>query len=147
MTMSKEISDGFRQVAADQISQDISIADTYAKKASLATVATTGSYTDLSNLPSSTTVEVVNYTVSTASAPSFTLSDVAYVQVFINSVLAREGESYSKTTTALTFTDTLPVGTHITLVKFITAGCVNALESITTALQELITEYGGEVPT
>ncbi len=51
MTMSKEVADGFRQVAADQIAQDIEIASKYPKKTDLATVATSGSYNDLSSKP------------------------------------------------------------------------------------------------
>ena len=102
--------------------------NTYAKTTSLATVATSGSYNDLSNKPEfkQTTIETETFTVTDASViPSFTLTNVAAVVVFVNSVLARDGEEYGITGgTTLTFSSTLPVGTEITIYKFVTAGSV-----------------------
>lgn len=131
MTMSKEVADGFRQVAADQIAQDIEIASKYPKKTDLATVATSGSYNDLTDKPTSggsTTVEVATYTITetATTAQSYSLgTDVAYVMVFVNNVLGVDGETYGITGgTTLQFSDVLPVGTQIIVVKFKSVGSV-----------------------
>jgi hypothetical protein len=99
-----------------------------AQSSSLAAVATSGSYNDLLNKPESnqTTIETETFTVTDASTiPTFTLTNVVAVVVFVNSVLARDGEEYGITGgTTLTFSSTLPVGTEITIYKFVTVGSV-----------------------
>lgn len=64
MTMSAEISAGFRQVAADQIAQDIDNNAKFAKVSALAKVATTGSYNDLTDKPSDTNASPLKRFVS-----------------------------------------------------------------------------------
>jgi hypothetical protein len=144
MTMSKEISDGFRQVAADQISQDISIADTYVKKTSLATVATTGSYTDLSNLPSIPDAVTVDSSLSSTSTNpvqnKVIKSALDGKQATGNYALKSEIPTVPTKTSQLT-NDSGFLTSHQDI-----SGKLNTSE-LTTALQELITEYGGEVPT
>lgn len=131
MTMSAEISAGFRQVAADQIAQDIENNSKFSKKSELATVATTGSYNDLLDKPTSdggtTTVEAETHTITetATSAQSYSIGNCAYVMVFVNSVLGVDGVTYGITGgTTLQFTDVIPVGSEIVIVKFKTAGSV-----------------------
>lgn len=130
MTMSAEITAGFRQVAADQIAQDIDNNAKFAKVSSLAKVATSGSYNDLKDRPSgggSTTIEAETHTIteSATSAQSYDIGTCAYVMVFVNSVLGVDGVTYGITSgTTLQFTDILPVGTEVVIVKFKTAGSV-----------------------
>ena len=130
MTMSAEITAGFRQVAADQIAQDIDNNAKFAKVSSLAKVATSGSYNDLKDRPSgggSTTIEAETHTIteSATSAQSYDIRTCAYVMVFVNSVLGVDGVTYGITSgTTLQFTDILPVGTEVVIVKFKTAGSV-----------------------
>lgn len=130
MTMSAEITAGFRQVAADQIAQDIDNNAKFAKVSSLAKVATSGSYNDLKDRPSgggSTTIEAETHTIteSATSAQSYDIGTCAYVMVFVNSVLGVDGVTYGITSgTTLQFTDILPVGTEVVIVKFKSAGSV-----------------------
>ena len=131
MTMSAEISAGFRQVAADQIAQDIDNNAKFAKVSSLAKVATSGSYNDLTDKPTSdggtTTIEAETHTITEAatSAQSYDIGTCAYVMVFVNSVLGVDGVTYGITGgTTLQFTDVLPVGSEVVIVKFKTAGSV-----------------------
>ena len=101
----------------------------FVKSSALATVATTGSYNDLTDKPESggsTSIEVETLTVTDASSvPTFSMTDVVAVVVFVDSVLAREGETYGITEgTTLTFSQTMPVGTQITVYKFVSVGSV-----------------------
>jgi len=139
--MSAEISAGFRQVAADQIAQDIENNSKFSKKSELATVATTGSYNDLLDKPTSdggkTTVETETHTITetATSAQSYSIGNCAYVMVFVNSVLGVDGVTYGITDgTTLQFTDVLPVGSEVIIVKFKTAGSVTPAYAIDSAL-------------
>ena len=130
MTMSAEISAGFRQVAADQIAQDIDNNAKFAKVSSLAKVATSGSYNDLTDKPSGaegTEIIAETHTITEAatSAQSYSIGNCAYVMVFVNSVLGVDGVTYGITGgTTLQFTDVIPVGSEVVIVKFKTAGSV-----------------------
>lgn len=130
MTMSAEISAGFRQVAADQIAQDIDNNAKFAKVSALAKVATSGSYNDLTDKPSGaegTEISAETHTITEAatSAQSYSIGNCAYVMVFVNSVLGVDGVTYGITGgTTLQFTDVLPVGSEVVIVKFKTAGSV-----------------------
>ena len=77
MTMSKEIADGFRQVAADQITQDIENSSKFATKASLATVATSGSYNDLTDKPDSSVTRLVHTVtgITLSAGTAYTVAD------------------------------------------------------------------------
>lgn len=140
MTMSAEISAGFRQVAADQIAQDIDNNAKFAKVSSLAKVATSGSYNDLTDKPSGaegTEISAETHTITEAatSAQSYSIGNCAYVMVFVNSVLGVDGVTYGITGgTTLQFTDVIPVGSEIVIVKFKTAGSVTPTYAIDSAL-------------
>lgn len=75
----------------------------------------------------STTIEAETHTITEAatSAQSYSIGNCAYVMVFVNSVLGVDGVTYGITGgTTLQFTDVLPVGSEIVIVKFKTAGSV-----------------------
>lgn len=69
-------------------------------------------------------VETETHTIDDASSPqSFAVGNVSHVLVFVDSVLAVEGESYGITGgDTVQFADALPVGTEVTLIKFVSAG-------------------------
>ena len=75
----------------------------------------------------STTIEAETHTIAetATSAQSYDIGTCAYVMVFVNSVLGVDGVTYGITSgTTLQFTDILPVGTEVVIVKFKTAGSV-----------------------
>lgn len=79
-----------------------------------------------------TEIEVETYTITeTATTPqSYSIGVCAYVMVFVNSVLGIDGTTYGITGgTVLQFTDVLPVGTEVVIVKFISAGSVTPTPS------------------
>ena len=111
--MSAEISAGFRQVAADQIAQDIDNNAKFAKVSSLAKVATSGSYNDLTDKPSG--AEGTEIIAETHTITETATSAQSYV----------DGVTYGITGgTTLQFTDVIPIGSEIVIVKFKTAGSV-----------------------
>lgn len=69
-------------------------------------------------------VEQESHVIDDASSPqSFAVGNVSHVLVFIDSVLAVEGQSYGITGgDTVQFADALPVGTEVTLIKFVSAG-------------------------
>jgi len=69
-------------------------------------------------------VEQESHVIDDASSPqSFAVGNVSHVLVFVDSVLAVEGESYGITGgDTVQFADALPVGTEVTLIKFVSAG-------------------------
>ena len=74
-----------------------------------------------------TTIEAETHTITEAatSALSYSIGNCAYVMVFVNSVLGVDGVTYGITGgTTLQFTDVIPVGSEIVIVKFKTAGSV-----------------------
>lgn len=74
-----------------------------------------------------TTIEAETHTITEAatSAQSYDIGTCAYVMVFVNSVLGVDGVTYGITGgTTLQFTDVLPVGSEVVIVKFKTAGSV-----------------------
>lgn len=74
-----------------------------------------------------TTIETEMHTITetATSAQSYSIGNCAYVMVFVNSVLGVDGVTYGITGgTTLQFTDVLPVGTEVVIVKFKTAGSV-----------------------
>nr|DAG77110.1 MAG TPA: hypothetical protein [Caudoviricetes sp.] len=76
---------------------------------------------------SSTTIEAETHTITetSTSAQSYSIGNCAYVMVFVNSVLGVDGVTYGITGgTTLQFTDVLPVGSEVVIVKFKTAGSV-----------------------
>lgn len=111
MTMSKEIADGFRQVAADQITQDIENSSKFATKASLATVATSGSYNDLTDKPDSSVTRLVHsvtgITLSSGTAlavPTYTMGS-NLLAVYFNGLLLSKDVEYSEvSSTSIAFT-------------------------------------------
>lgn len=75
----------------------------------------------------STTIEAETHTITetATSAQSYSIGNCAYVMVFVNSVLGVDGVTYGITGgTTLQFTDVLPVGSEVVIVKFKTAGSV-----------------------
>ena len=75
----------------------------------------------------STTIEAETHTLTEAatSAQSYAIGNRAYGMVFVNSVLGVDGVTYGITGgTTLQFTDVIPVGSEIVIVKFKTAGSV-----------------------
>ncbi len=75
----------------------------------------------------STTIEAETHTITetATSAQSYDIGTCAYVMVFVNSVLGVDGVTYGITGgTTLQFTDVLPVGSEVVIVKFKTAGSV-----------------------
>lgn len=75
----------------------------------------------------STTIEAESHTITATatSAQSYSIGNCAYVMVFVNSVLGVDGVTYGITGgTTLQFTDVLPVGSEVVIVKFKTAGSV-----------------------
>ena len=75
----------------------------------------------------STTIEAETHTITEAatSAQSYDIGTCAYVMVFVNSVLGVDGVTYGITGgTTLQFTDVLPVGSEVVIVKFKSAGTV-----------------------
>lgn len=69
--------------------------------------------------------ETHSITETATSAQSFSIGTCAYVMVFVNSVLGVDGVTYGITGgTTLQFTDVLPVGTEVVIVKFKSAGSV-----------------------
>lgn len=116
MTMSAEISAGFRQVAADQIAQDIDNNAKFAKVSSLAKVATSGSYNDLTDKPSGVSRKVVTsnsreavLTAGTAwTVPQHTV-DSNELAVYIEGLLCTRGIEYTDASaTTITFTSDIP---------------------------------------
>lgn len=116
MTMSAEISAGFRQVAADQIAQDIDNNAKFAKVSSLAKVATSGSYNDLTDKPSGVSRKVVTsnsreavLTAGTAwTVPQHTV-DSNELAVYIEGLLCTRGVEYTDASaTTITFTSDIP---------------------------------------
>lgn len=83
---------------------------------------------DVGEAESGTTrIETVTYSVTETAteAQSYQLGIFAHVIVFVNSVLAVDGDAYGITGgTVLQFNEVLPVGTEVTVVKFITDGSV-----------------------
>lgn len=74
-----------------------------------------------------TQIETSTYSITetATTAQSYQLGIFAHVLVFVNSVLAVDGVTYGITGgTVLQFTDILPIGTEITVIKFITDGSV-----------------------
>ena len=74
-----------------------------------------------------TTIEAETHTITEAatSAQSYSIGNCAYVMVFVNSVLGVDGVTYGITGgTTLQFTDVIPIGSEIVIVKFKTAGSV-----------------------
>lgn len=74
-----------------------------------------------------TKIETATYSITETAteAQSYQLGIFAHVIVFVNSVLAVDGVTYGITGgTVLQFSDVLPVGTEITIIKFITDGSV-----------------------
>ena len=85
----------------------------------------------------STTIEAETHTITEAatSAQSYSIGNCAYVMVFVNSVLGVDGVTYGITGgTTLQFTDVIPVGSEIVIVKFKTAGSVTPTYAIDSAL-------------
>lgn len=85
----------------------------------------------------STTIEAETHTITEAatSAQSYSIGNCAYVMVFVNSVLGVDGVTYGITGgTTLQFTDVLPVGSEVVIVKFKTAGSVTPTYAIDSAL-------------
>ena len=75
----------------------------------------------------STTIEAETHTITetATSAQSYDIGTCAYVMVFVNSVLGVDGVTYGITGgTTLQFTDVIPIGSEIVIVKFKTAGSV-----------------------
>nr|DAQ77304.1 MAG TPA: hypothetical protein [Caudoviricetes sp.] len=116
MTMSAEISAGFRQVAADQIAQDIDNNAKFAKVSALAKVATSGSYNDLTDKPSGGTRKVVTsnsreavLTAGTAwTVPQHTVGGDELL-VWIEGLLCTRGVEYTDaSSTTITFTSDIP---------------------------------------
>ena len=116
MTMSAEISAGFRQVAADQIAQDIDNNAKFAKVSSLAKVATSGSYNDLTDKPSGVSRKIVTsnsreavLTAGTAwTVPQHTV-DSNELAVYIEGLLCTRGVEYTDASaTTITFTSDIP---------------------------------------
>ena len=89
----------------------------------------------------STTIEAETHTITetATSAQSYSIGNCAYVMVFVNSVLGVDGVTYGITGgTTLQFTDVIPVGSEIVIVKFKTAGSVTptptyAIDSVLSA--------------
>lgn len=74
-----------------------------------------------------TTIEAETHTITEAatSAQSYSIGNCAYVMVFVNSVLGVDGVTYGITGgTTLQFTDVIPVGSEVVIVKFKSAGSV-----------------------
>lgn len=74
-----------------------------------------------------TTIEAESHTITATatSAQSYSIGNCAYVMVFVNSVLGVDGVTYGITGgTTLQFTDVLPAGTEVVIVKFKSAGSV-----------------------
>lgn len=116
MTMSAEISAGFRQVAADQIAQDIDNNAKFAKVSSLAKVATSGSYNDLTDKPGGVSRKIVTsnsreavLTAGTAwTVPQHTV-DSNELAVYIEGLLCTRGVEYTDASaTTITFTSDIP---------------------------------------
>lgn len=85
----------------------------------------------------STTIEAETHTITetATSAQSFSIGNCAYVMVFVNSVLGVDGVTYGITGgTTLQFTDVIPVGSEVVIVKFKTAGSVTPTYAIDSAL-------------
>lgn len=85
----------------------------------------------------STTIEAEMHTITEAatSAQSYDIGTCAYVMIFVNSVLGVDGVTYGITGgTTLQFTDVLPVGSEVVIVKFKTAGSVTPTYAIDSAL-------------
>ena len=85
----------------------------------------------------STTIEAETHmiTETATSAQSYDIGTCAYVMVFVNSVLGVDGVTYGITGgTTLQFTDVLPVGSEVVIVKFKTAGSVTPTYAIDSAL-------------
>lgn len=125
MTMAKEIADGFRQVAADQITQDIENASKFATKTSLATVATSGSYNDLTDTPEASVTRLVHsvtgVTLSAGTAlavPSYTMgSDL--LAVYFNGLLLGKSIEYTETSaTSVTFTFDITTDDEVKVIVF-----------------------------
>ena len=84
-----------------------------------------------------TTIEAETHTITEAatSAQSYSIGNCAYVMVFVNSVLGVDGVTYGITGgTTLQFTDVIPVGSEIVIVKFKSAGNVTPTYAIDSAL-------------
>lgn len=91
-----------------------------------------------------TTIESETHTITetATSAQSYSIGNCAYVMVFVNSVLGVDGVTYGITGgTTLQFTDVLPVGSEVVIVKFKTAGSVTPTPTyaIDSALSETST--------
>lgn len=88
-----------------------------------------------------TTIEAETHTITEAatSAQSYSIGNCAYVMVFVNSVLGVDGVTYRITGgTTLQFTDVLPVGSEVVIVKFITVGSV--MPTSTYAIDSVLSE-------
>lgn len=92
----------------------------YARDGNVPTLLTPDGLREITNA----VVETETHTITDASAPqSFSVGTVSHVLVFVDSVLAVEGQSYGITNgNTVQFADALPVGTEVTLIKFVSAG-------------------------
>lgn len=139
MTMSAEITAGFRQVAADQIAQDIDNNAKFAKVSSLAKVATSGSYNDLKDKPSggstslSRLVSRNRETVLTAgtafTVPTYTLGGKSLTVTYNGLMLALGTDYTEESATTIKFAFDLAVD------DVIVATAYGATDSATRAMQ------------
>ena len=79
--------------------------------------------------PTELTIE--QYTIEEASTPTYPMGDAVNVLVFINSVLAIEGDAYGIASKNIVFNQPLSAGTEICLVKFVSVGSITPSISLT----------------
>lgn len=71
------------------------------------------------------------YVLESSGSPTYPMGDAVNVLVFINSVLAIEGDAYGIASKNIVFNQPLSAGTEICLVKFVSVGSITPSISLT----------------
>ena len=79
----------------------------------------------------STNLSLERYVLESSGSPTYPMGDAVNVLVFINSVLAIEGDAYGIASKNIVFNQPLSAGTEICLVKFVSVGSITPSISLT----------------
>lgn len=79
----------------------------------------------------SSDITIERYVLEAAGTPTYPMGNAVNVLVFINSVLAVEGDAYGIASGNIVFNQQISVGTEICLVKFVSVGVVLPSISLT----------------